>query len=115
MFDVRLDLVKILFREFNRALMGIIPVCEEFDALEFTFNLNLILYLGFAIVYTSPLLTFLNIGKGVAEVRPNLLLVILVVSHAEPTELIFARAASHVHAALVLLDGTLAFGAFLCV
>lgn len=46
----------------------------------------------------------LNIFEGVAEILSSLSLMIFVVSHAEPAELIPTLGTSHVHAPLVLLN-----------
>ena len=41
--------------------------------------------------------------------------VVVVISEADPAELVLAARACHVHASLVLLDGLLALWAWLCV
>ena len=55
----------------------------------------------------------LNIFEGVAEILSSLSLMIFVVTHAEPAELIPALRASHVHTPLVLLNLHLALRATL--
>jgi len=57
----------------------------------------------------------LDIIPRVTEELSCLFAVVLVVSKAEPTELVLAALACHVHASLILLDARLTLGAGLCV
>jgi len=56
-------------------------------------------------------LDFLDISKTVAKPLSGLLLMIPVVSHTEPAELILTLGAGHVHAPRVLLNIRIAFWA----
>jgi len=60
------------------------------------------------IVFNSA--KFLNILPGVAQIRPSLRHVLLVVAQAQPAKLVMTQSACHVHTALILFDIFLAPG-----
>lgn len=79
------------------------------EAFELALNLRSICHLR------SLTPKFLHILDRVTKTLSCFSRVISIVAHAQPAELVAALTARHVHAALVLLDGTFALGARLCV